>query len=174
MKPTAWRRLAATLLLALPGTVLVSPAALAADPATMSRADSLRATPFADGKVVAPLAAGAKLDIVTRQGGWYQVKAGGKTGWVRMLSVRRAQPATGSDVKGLASVASGRAGTGTVSTTTGVRGLDAQELATAEFDEAQVAQAEKYRSSAAGAAAFAKAGKLVVRDVPPLPEPAKQ
>lgn len=171
MTTIAWRRLGAAL---LPLLLAASPLALAADPATMSRADSLRATPFADGKVVAPLAAGAKLDIVTRQGGWYQVKAGGKTGWVRMLSVRRAQAATGSNLKGLASVASGRAGTGTVSTTTGVRGLDAQELATAEFNEAEVAQAEKYRTGAATAAAFAKAGKLVVRDVQPLPAPAKQ
>lgn len=167
----AGRRLAAAL---LPALLAASPLAQAADPATLNRADTLRATPFADGKVVAPLAAGAKVDIVTRQGGWYQVKAGGKTGWVRMLSVRRAQAAGGSDVKGLASVASGRAGTGTVSTTTGVRGLDAQELATAEFNEAEVAQAEKYRTSAATAASFAKAGKLVVRDVQPLPAPAKQ
>ncbi|MES2918712.1 MAG: SH3 domain-containing protein [Pseudomonadota bacterium] len=168
MNLTALRRLAAGLLLVAPGALL------AADPGALSRADSLRATPFADGKVVAPLASGAKVDILKRQGGWYQVKAGTRTGWVRMLSVRRATAAAGSDIKGLASVASGRAGTGTVSTTTGVRGLDAQDLATAEFNEEQVAKAETYRASAATATAFAKAGKLVVRDVPPLPDPAAQ
>lgn len=168
MNLKALRRLAAGLLLVAPGALL------AADPATLSRADSLRATPFADGKVVVPLASGARVDILKRQGGWYQVKSGTKTGWVRMLSVRRATVAAGSNIKGLANVASGRAGTGTVSTTTGVRGLDAQELATAEFSEEQVAKAETYRSNAATATAFAKAGKLVVRDVPPLPDPAAQ
>lgn len=162
------RRLAAGLLLVAPGILL------AADPANLSRADSLRATPFADGKVVAPLAAGARVDILKRQGGWYQVKAGAKTGWVRMLSVRRATAASGGSIKGLASVASGRAGTGTVSTTTGVRGLDAQELATADFSEEQVAKAETYRATAATATAFAKAGKLVLRNVSPLPDPAAQ
>lgn len=165
MNLMALRRLAAGLLLALPL------AALAADPATLSRADVMRDKPFADAREVSKLAAGAKVDIVARNGGWYQVKAGTKTGWVRMLNVRRATTAS-SSVAGLATVASGRAGTGTVSTTTGVRGLDAQELATATFNEAQVAKAEGYRVSRADAEAFARAGKLVVQKVEPLPAPA--
>ncbi len=162
------RRLVAGLLLVLPASLL------AADPATLSRVDALRDKPFADAKVVVSLAKGAKVDILARNGGWYQVKSGTKTGWVRMLSVRRSTAPAGSNVAGLASVASGRAGTGTVSTTTGVRGLDAQELATAAFNEAQVAKAEGYRISRADADAFARTGKLVVRDVKPLPAPVKK
>ncbi|MCC2636865.1 MAG: type 3 domain protein [Moraxellaceae bacterium] len=168
MKLLFLRRLAAGLLLVLPASLL------AADPATLSRADALRDKPFADAKVVVSLATGAKVDILSRNGGWYQVKSGTKSGWVRMLSVRRSTAPAGSSVAGLASVASGRAGTGTVSTTTGVRGLDAQELATAAFNETQVAKAEGFRTSRADAVAFAKAGKLVVRDVKPLPTPAKK
>lgn len=162
------RRLAAGLLLVLPASLL------AADPATLSRVDALRAKPFADAKVVVSLAKGAKVDILARNGGWYQVKSGTRTGWVRMLSVRRSTAPAPSSVAGLASVASGRAGTGTVSTTTGVRGLDAQELATAAFNEAQVAKAEGYRISRADADAFARTGKLVVREVKPLPAPVKK
>lgn len=158
-------RLAVGLLLALPALVL------AADAGTLGRADALREKPFADARVVQSLAAGTKVDIVSRNGGWYQVKAGKRSGWVRMLSVRRSA-AAGNDIAGLAKVASGRAGTGTVSTTTGVRGLDAEVLATATFSEAQVAKAEGYRVSRADAQAFAKAGKLVVRNVQPLPAPA--
>ncbi|HET8731092.1 MAG TPA: SH3 domain-containing protein [Moraxellaceae bacterium] len=160
------RPLAVGLLLALPA------ATLAADAGTLGRADSLRAKPFADAKEVAKLPAGAKVSIVTRSGGWYQVKAGTRTGWVRMLSVRHATAPAGSNLAGLANVASGRAGTGTVSTTTGVRGLDSADLATASFNEAQVARVETYRTSRADADAFAHAGKLTVRTVEPLPAPA--
>ena len=50
----------------LAATLLAAGQAYAADPATLSRADSLREKPFADAKVVAPLAAGTKIDVVTR------------------------------------------------------------------------------------------------------------
>lgn len=147
--------------------------ALAADPGTLSRAESLREKPFADAKVLAPAAAGAKVDIVKREGGWYQITTGGKTGWVRMLSVRRSGAATTS-VAGIAGVASGRTGTGKVVTTTGVRGLDNGELGSAEFSEEQIAKAEKFRVKTADAAAFAKQGGLVVIDAPALADPDKK
>jgi uncharacterized protein YgiM (DUF1202 family) len=158
----------------LGAALLAAGAAWAADPGTVTRAESLREKPFADAKVVAPLTSGAKVDIVTRNGGWYQVKAGAKTGWVRMLSVRRSAAAGGSSITGLAGVASGRSGTGTVTTTTGVRGLDAQDLATADFNEEQVKKAETLRVTGAAATAFAKQGKLATRDVQPLPAPEKK
>lgn len=148
--------------------------AAAADPGTLTRADTLRIKPFADAKAVAPVATGAKVDILTRNGGWYQVKTGGKTGWVRMLSVRRTAAAAGSSVAGIAGVVSGRTGTGKVTTTTGVRGLDTEELKTAAFDEAQVAKAEQYRVSRKDAETFAKQAMLTTRDAAPLPVPAKQ
>lgn len=163
------RRCLGVLLLALAGGTV-----LAADPGTLSRAESLREKPFADAKVLAPLASGAKVSILARNGGWYQVKAGTRTGWVRMLSVRRTTAPAGSSVAGLASVASGRAGTGTISTTTGVRGLDAEELKTATFNEERIKKAEGFRVSRAAAAAFAKEGKLTVRDAKPLPAPEKK
>ena len=156
-------------------TVLsIGSVALAADTGTLTRAETLRAKPFADAAVVAPAASGSKVDIVTRSGGWYQVKAGSKTGWVRMLSVRRSAAAGGSSIAGIAGVASGRTGTGKVTTTTGVRGLDSAELATATFDEAQISKAESYRVSAKNADAFAKAAKLAVHNVQPLPAPVKK
>lgn len=152
----------------------MSGAAFAADPGTLTKADTLRAKPFTDAAVVSSLATGAKVDIITRSGAWYQVKSGTKTGWVRMLSVRRGAATASSNIAGLASVASGRTGTGKVTTTTGVRGLDAQELDTAKFDEAQIKSSEGWRVSVKDAEAFAKAGKLTLRDVKPLPAPAKK
>lgn len=149
-------------------------AVLAADPGTLTKAETLRAKPFTDAAAVTNLATGAKVDIITRSGAWYQVKSGTKTGWVRMLSVRRGAASTSSSVAGLASVASGRTGTGKVTTTTGVRGLDEQELDTAKFDEEQIKKSEAYRVSRKDADTFAKAGKLTLRDVQPLPAPVKK
>ena len=156
------------LLLAL----LASGSALAVDTGTLTRAETLRDKPYVDGKTVAAAAAGTKVEIVTRNGGWYQVKSAGKTGWVRMLSVRRSAAASTS-IAGIAGVASGRTGTGSVVTTTGVRGLDSEELNTAVFDEAQVAQAEKFRVSRKDAEAFARLAKITPRNAQPLPAPAK-
>ncbi len=159
----------------LMAAALTAGTAQAADTGTLTRAESLREKPFANAKVIAPATAGSKVDIITHNGGWYQVKTAGKTGktgWVRMLGVRRSATATTS-VAGIAGVASGRTGTGKVVTTTGVRGLDAQELNAAAFNEEQIAQAEKYRVSGADANAFAKLGKLTVRDAAPLPAPKK-
>lgn len=149
-------------------------AAFAADPGTLTKAETLRAKPFTDAAAVTSLATGAKVDIITRSGAWYQVKSGTKTGWVRMLSVRRGAATASSNIAGIANVASGRTGTGKVTTTTGVRGLDAQELDTAKFDEAQIKSSEGYRVSRKDADAFAKAGKLTLRDVQPLPAPVKK
>lgn len=147
-------------------------AAAATDPGTLTRAESLRAKPFADAKLVAPAAAGSKVEIIGRNGGWYQVKAGRHTGWVRMLSVRRSAAPTTS-AQGIAAVASGRTGTGTVVTTTGVRGLDAQALATAAYDADQVARAEALRIGRREAEDFARTGGLQPRDVANLPAPRK-
>lgn len=153
---------------------LAAGAVLAAETGTLSRAEAMRGKPFADAAVVLQVKSGAKVDIVGRNGGWYQVKTAGKTGWVRMLSVRRSAATSGSAVTGLASVASGRTGTGKVTTTTGVRGLDEAELKTAVFNEAELKKAESYRVSRAEAEAFASAAKLSVRNASPLPAPAKK
>lgn len=160
--------------LSVTGVAMAAGVAAAADTGTLTRAETLRLKPFADAAAVAPAASGAKLDILARNGGWYQVKSAGKTGWVRMLSVRRSAAASGSSVAGIAGVVSGRTGTGKVTTTTGVRGLDTEDLTTAAFDEAQIAKAEQYRVSRKDADAFAKQGKLTTRDAAPLPAPAKK
>lgn len=153
-------------------TTAAAPAPSGKDPGTLLRAESLRERPAADAPELAQLAAGSSVNIVTREGGWYQVAAAGKTGWVRMLSVRRSEAASTS-VAGIAGIASGRTGTGKVVTTTGVRGLDSGDLQAATFDEARIAKAESLRVSKSDAAAFAKAGGLVTQDVAALPAPAK-
>lgn len=156
--------------LACVAMLVVAASAGAADPARLTRAEPLREKPFADAKVLAQLPSGSKVDVLKREGGWYKVGSGSRTGWVRMLGVRRSTAAS-TTVQGLAGVASGRAGTGQVVGTTGVRGLDAEALAEARFDESRIAAAERHRVSKSDAGAWAAKAHLVTRDVPLLPAP---
>lgn len=153
-------------------------AALAAQPAwaaesgTALKADAIRAKPFADAKVLGNLAAGDKVTILKKDGGWLQIKSGKASGWVRMLSIRKGDVRkAGSDAAGLLNLASGRAGTGKVVATTGVRGLNEEELKAAKFDEKELQQAESYATSGADAQRFASQGKLKAKKFDYLPNP---
>ena len=148
--------------------LLAWPLVCAAEPAKISKNDNLRLKPFADAKIVAPLKSGQSVDIQKREGAWYLLKVGKVTGWAPMLSVRRTATAAGASAGSLAQTASGRASTGKVVATTGVRGLGEENLKEAAFSESAIAAAEQYRVSAQAAAQFAKAGGLKPRNVPTL------
>jgi hypothetical protein len=143
-----------------------------AESGTALKGDDLKAEPFNDAQTVATLAAGERVDILGREGGWYQVKSARGKGWVRMLSIRKGDaPKGGSDASGVLALASGRAGTGKVVATTGIRGLNEEELKAAKFDEAELKRAESYATGKADAARFAAAGKLAARPFDYLPAP---
>ncbi|MDD4928159.1 MAG: SH3 domain-containing protein [Gallionella sp.] len=154
--------------------LLVSASAQAGESATTIKADSLKAKPFSDAKVIASLPVATRVEILKKEGGWYQVKSPQGSGWVRMLSLRRGEARTGSsgsELTGLASLASGRAGTGKVVATTGIRGLNEEELRAAQFDEKQVALAESYTTTRAEAQKFAASARLTPVQMNYLPEP---
>ena len=162
-----WKGMAALLCL-----LVCSPAAMAAESGTMLKADELKAEPFRDAKMVKTLAKGDKVNILSKQGGWFKVKVGRVGGWVRMLSVRKGAAArAGSGASGLLGTRSGRAGTGKVVATTGIRGLNEEELRAAQFNEQEVALAESYAVNKADAKKFAAQGKLAARPFDYLPEP---
>jgi hypothetical protein len=149
-------------------------AALAQEAGSMLKDDTLRAEPYADAKPIGSLKKGAQVAMVKRASGWYQVKAGGAQGWVRMLSVRRGEAAKSNaakEVGGVAALSTGRAGTGQIVSTTGVRGLSEEELKGAKFDEAQLRKAESFAVSRADAQAFAARGPLKARTFDHLPVP---
>ncbi len=134
--------------------------ALSGDAGTALKSDTLRAEPFADAKTVGSLAKNESIDILLKKGAWLQVKTKKSTGWVRLLSVKRGGATSSNQVGGIASVASGRAGTGKVVSTTGIRGLSAEELKTAKFNETEIVKLESYTASANDGQQFAKAGGL--------------
>jgi len=136
----------------------------AAESGTALKADDIRAEPFRDAKSVAKLVVGDKVNILKQDSGWLQVSSAKGKGWVRMLSIRRGDVRrSGAGAKGVLALTSGRAGTGKVVATTGIRGLTEEELKQAQFNEAEVKLAESYASNKTDAAKFAAQGKLVAR-----------
>jgi hypothetical protein len=152
--------------------LLISGSAIA-ESGTALKADTLRGEPYADAKAVANLARGDKVDILSKQGAWLKIKAPKGSGWVRLLSVKRGDSGSASgEASGVLDLASGRAGTGKVVATTGVRGLNEEELKTAKFDEEQIRKLEASSISAEQAQQFSSAGNLKARKLNYLPKPA--
>ena len=131
---------------------------LAGETGTALKLDSLRAEPFADAKTVGSLTKNDSVEILTKKGAWLQVKSKKNTGWVRLISVKRG----GASISGssVADVASGRTGTGKVVSTTGIRGLSAEELKAAKFNEDEMKKMESHTISASDGQSFASAGGL--------------
>ena len=151
----------ATLALAL----LACAGAAVADPATTVRAVDLKAQPASDARTVTALPVGQAVDIVARQGAWVQLKAGAALGWAKMFDVRlapiagAAKPSGGNEALNLAM---GNRGS---SVTTGVRGLDADMLEKASPNPREFDKLLTFVRNKEQATAFARAGKLVTRDV---------
>ena len=148
--------------------LLAWPLLCAAEPAQLVKNDTLRDKPFSDAKTLMTLKIGQTVEILKREGAWYQLQVDGKNGWLPMLSVRRTAAAATVSAGSLAQTVSGRATTGKIVATTGVRGLGEEQLSAATFSEAAIAAAEQYRIAPLEAAAFAKDGNLQPRDVPPF------
>lgn len=144
------------------GALLMSGVLHAAESGTVIKGDDLKAEPFRDARTVATLATGDNVEIRKKDGGWYQVDSARGKGWVRMLNIRKGEARKGSGA-GLLGMASGRAGTGKVVATTGIRGLSEEELRSASFDQEELKRAESNASSRTEAAGFAASGRLTAR-----------
>ena len=164
MKPTK------PLLLLL--VLLLPMMAIAAETGSAIKNDTLRAEPYTDAKTSGSLVRGDKLEIIGKQSAWLKVKTSKATGWVRLLSVKR-DGSSASSAAGALSVASGRAGTGQVVATTGVRGLNEEELKAAKFSEPEMKTLESYTQSVEQGQKFATAGHLQAIKFDYLPEAAQ-
>ena len=142
--------------------LLLFPVVALAEPATVIRATDLKHEPASDSATLAALAENTAVEVLERKSGWTRVKAQPGEGWVRMLALRfggtaPAKPgATG--LTQLFSVA--RTGTSGTQVTTGVRGLDAEQIANAQPNPAELAKLEKFAADRDTAAGFAAQGKL--------------
>lgn len=154
------KKLTYLLITAILPLLLLTNICLAAETGSALKSDKMRFEPFADAKVTGTINKGDRLEIVSKKRGWLQIKSKSKTGWVRLLSVKRGGPGSSNQVAGVLAAASGRAGTGQVVSTTGIRGLSAEELKAAKFNESEIKTLESYTQSAEQGRQFANAGNL--------------
>ena len=139
-------------------SLLLPTIAFAGDAGTAIKADTLRAEPYADAKTAGNLNKNDVVDILAKKGAWLQIKTKSASGWVRILSVKRGGASASNS--NIADIASGRTGTGKVVSTTGIRGLSAEELKAAKFNEDEMKKMESHAVNANDAHKFAIAGGL--------------
>jgi hypothetical protein len=142
--------------------------AAGAAPATLVRAAELKKAPASDAEAIAQLAQDTKVEAGERRGGWVQVRdAAGASGWVRLLWLRygaQGEAKRGdSGISQLFNVA--RTGSSGTQVTTGVRGLDAEQLTNAQPNLQQVQKLDAYAVREDAAKAFARQGKLESQSV---------
>ncbi len=181
---------AAGLLLALALTGFPGAAqAQQGEPAVLKRPAQLRETPGDSGRSLAALPAQEPVTrLGDRAGGWIKVQLRtGVAGWLHMFDVGPAGFGSGagtsasaggnavsSGLRGLSNLLTGGSGSPQVATSTiGIRGLEAEDLARAQPNLNAVGQMEQLRQTEGGARAFAAEAALVAATVPALPAPAR-
>lgn len=133
------------------------------------RPSSLKASPVPDAVITTEFKQGTKVTVIERKGFWYQIDSGGQKGWLKVTEVKL--DSGESATAGLAAFATGRGSTGNVVSSSGSRGLSAEELTAAKPDEAALAQVDAMKVSVDTALSFAKAGKLSSRQLAYLASP---
>lgn len=152
-----------------------SSAKMAPTPAVVVRDTDLKDKPFVDAKTLKRLPARTAVAIVDRNGGWLKVTSGGQQGWVRLLHVSSQPPggdsASTRELESAVKMATGRAGSGNIVSTTGIRGLSEEQLSKAQPNPAEEQRLESYGVTKEQAAAYARGQKLERRQIAYLPAP---
>jgi hypothetical protein len=139
------------------------------------RSTELKDAPFSDAKTLATLPEKTKVEIISRQGAWLQVKDQ-QQGWVRLLSLRTSEGrTTGGDsgLKSLINLGLGRSGNTGVTVATGVRGLSEADLKNARPNPQELEKLRQLTIHPAEAQKFAANAKLTAQQINYLPEPSQ-
>ena len=145
---------------------LFSPALFAEEQlATILQQTSLRAAPYSDARALTTLRARQRVRVIQRKGGWYQVRSGSQPGWLRMSHLRLGSGSTAQgDGTGLSQtlrfLSTGRSGASGVTVATGIRGLDATDVANAQPNHQAVAELERFYAHPERVRQFARDAKL--------------
>jgi hypothetical protein len=149
---------------------------------TVKRDTEVRKQPDASAESIMPIAASSTvLHHGERQGAWMRIKADtGKQGWMRLFDLSATSTAAstsggggaGNVLRGVGSLLAPGSSKPVTTSTLGVRGLDANDVATAQPNPAAVTQGERLRTSEAQAKQFAQRSGLTPRQVAELPDSA--
>lgn len=142
------------------------------------RDTTLRTDPHSDAKKITTLKAKTVLQILKRQGGWYQVWDGGMhSGWLRMshIRIRTVGSPTKKKESGVAQasnfLSTGRSGASGVTVATGIRGLDSADVSNAKPNHEAVKKLDNYKTTSASAEQFASEGQLQETELRYFKEP---
>ena len=148
--------------------LLLSWAVEAQEQGFTNRATDLKEKAAADSATVAQLPENTPVKVIARGGGWTQVDAGGKTGWVRVFHLRFPSTVQASDSSGSVGLGSIGSALGFGSSsrkanvaTTGIRGLSPEDLKNASPNPAELEKLHSYRVDKPSAERFAREAKLV-------------
>lgn len=136
--------------------------ALAQEQAVLERDAALLTEPRNGAPVVAQLKQGTSGEVIARKGAWVNLKTGAGTGWLFSFNVRFQAPGTAAAPAGAGAKPGIIAGTQPrrVTATIGIRGLDAEDLKAARYDEAQMRLLDSYAASKGDAQNAAQASGL--------------
>lgn len=149
--------------------ILLGAGAAHAEPAVTTRATDLMAQAQADAAKIASLSENTKVEILRRVGAWSEVKSSSGQGWVRMLSLRPESSGTAasSGASGLGNVVGALTGrtSNSATVTTGVKGLNKEDLANAQSNPEEFKKMQKYAVSKDAGRVFAQRAKLSANNV---------
>jgi Bacterial SH3 domain len=146
--------------------LFLCPLLASAEPASVVRATDLKREPATDSATLAALPENASVEALERKGGWTRVKTSSGEGWVRMLALRYkpgSAKAGDSGAKELYNVA--RTGSSGTQTTTGVRGLSAEQISNAQPNPAEMEKLKEFTADRGAATGFAAEGSLTAKSV---------
>lgn len=116
------------------------------------------AAPDLESAKVVKLKKDATVGIAVQQGLWYEVKLpDGKAGFMRVNDVRMNYGRVEDSDANVRVLTTGKSGTGRVSETAGVRGIDESELQAASFNQAQLDAMVANRADTGAASSYAAA-----------------
>lgn len=130
---------------------------------------ALRAEPSAAAASVGHVGKQSQVQVLERQGGWYQVEtASGQRGWLPLLNLRfakDAQAGRSNDLGGLLKLGNQTSPAGGVAT--GIRGISDEELRSGSANtSASVQSLDAFAASPSEARSFAQQGGLRSQNLP--------
>jgi hypothetical protein len=145
--------------------------ALAGEAGFATRDIELKAEPRGAAAVTGTLQKGAKFEIVGEKGAWSQVKSGNAAGWALSFYVMKGEPAAqvgvGQRLGEVWTLGTDRRAETTA--TIGIRGLDEEQLKSAQFNEQELKRMEALAVPRAEGDAFAQKGNLAPQKVEYFP-----
>jgi len=154
--------------------LLCAAVAQAQDSGVAARATEILKDPSADSAVVGRLQEAAAVKVHARQGGWMRIESANGNGWVRLLAIRTTTGSAPSTQArgGFLSFLSRPSTGGGQTVTTGVRGLDKEQIQNARPNTAELQKMAGFAASKPEAERFGASAGLSRQQIGYLKPPA--